>query len=319
VNNEGRGPAWNNSLFEDAAEFGYGFRLTADKHTAFAVELLQGMGDRLDSLMVQGLLNCGQISEEEIEAQRNRVAELRKALAGIDTPEARQLESLADYFVKRSVWILGGDGWAYDIGYGGLDHVLAQGKDVNALVLDTGVYSNTGGQCSKATPMGAVAKFAASGKPMPRKDLAMISMTYGNIYVAQIAMGANYGQAVKAFAEAESYDGPSIILAYSHCIAHGINMTTGMNAQKMAVKTGLWPLFRFDPRRTAAGECPLQLDSKKPDTPFMEMAKSEVRWKSLLDKEPERAGALIEEAQKDINRRFHLYQQMAAMNWNAGE
>ncbi len=318
-NADGRGPAWNNSLFEDAAEFGFGFRLTADKHTGFAVELLQAMGDKLDASLVAGLLDCAQVSEEEIEAQRKRVDALRKALGRIDTPEARQLESLADYFVKRSVWIIGGDGWAYDIGYGGLDHVLAQGKNVNALVLDTGVYSNTGGQCSKATPMGAVAKFAASGKPMPRKDLAMISMTYGNIYVAQIAMGANYGQAVKAFVEAESYDGPSIIIAYSHCIAHGINMTKGMDEQKLAVKTGLWPLFRFDPRLIGKGQSPLQLDSKKPDTPFSELARSEVRWKVLLDKDPERGEMLVKQAQVEINRRFHLYEQMAAMNWNAGE
>ena len=318
-NSEGRGPAWNNSLFEDAAEFGFGFRLTSDKHSEFAVELLRKLSDRIDPALAAGLLECEQKGEAEIEAQRKRVESLRKALAGVDTPEARQLESLADCFVKRSVWILGGDGWAYDIGYGGLDHVLAQGRNVNALVLDTGVYSNTGGQCSKATPMGAVAKFAAGGKPMPRKDLAMISMTYGSIYVAQIAMGANYGQAVKAFVEAESYDGPSIIIAYSHCIAHGINMTKGMEEQKLAVKTGLWPLFRFDPRRIPLGESPLQLDSKKPDVPFLEMAESEVRWKSLLDKEPERAKALLEDAQKDINRRFHLYQQMASMNWNAGE
>jgi len=318
-NADGRGPAWNNSLFEDAAEFGFGFRLTADKFTAFAIELLQGFKGQLDSALVAGLLDCAQVSEEEIEAQRKRVDALRKALGGIDTPEARQLESLSDYFVKRSVWILGGDGWAYDIGYGGLDHVLAQGKDVNALVLDTGVYSNTGGQCSKATPMGAVAKFAASGKPMPRKDLAMISMTYGNIYVAQIAMGANYGQAVKAFVEAESYDGPSIIIAYSHCIAHGINMTKGMDEQKLAVKTGLWPLFRFDPRLIEKGQSPLQLDSKKPDTPFAELAKAEVRWKVLLDKDPQRGEMLVKQAQTEINRRFHLYEQMAQMNWNAGE
>ena len=317
-NNDGRGPAWNNSLFEDAAEFGFGFRLTADKHTAMAVELLKDMEKKVGSSLTSGLLECAQNTEEEIAAQRGRVEQLLTTLAGIDTPEARQLESLADYFVKRSVWILGGDGWAYDIGYGGLDHVLAQGRNVNALVLDTGVYSNTGGQCSKATPMGAVAKFAAGGKPMPRKDLAMISMTYGNIYVAQVAMGANYGQAVKAFVEAESYDGPSIIVAYSHCIAHGINMTRGMEEQRMAVKTGLWPLFRFDPRLIEQGLPPLQLDSKKPDTPFADMARSEVRWKSLIDRDPGRAKTLLDRAQVEIDRRFHLYQQMAGLNWSGG-
>ena len=315
----GRGPSWNNSLFEDAAEFGFGFRLTTDKHSETATELLKGLSGKLDENLIDSLLDSSCSNELEIAQQRERVEYLRKALAGIDTPEARQLESLADYFVPRSVWILGGDGWAYDIGYGGLDHVLAQGKNVNVLCLDTGVYSNTGGQCSKATPMGAVAKFAAAGKPMPRKDLAMISMTYGNIYVAQIAMGANWNQAVKAFNEAESYDGPSIILAYSHCIAHGINMTRGMDSQKMAVNSGLWPLFRFDPRRIEQGECPLQLDSRKPGIPFHNFAETEVRWNSLINSNPEHAEKLIAAAQKDIDRRYHLYEQMAKMNWTGGE
>jgi len=316
---EGRGPSWNNSLFEDAAEFGFGFRLTADKHTEIAGELLRGMSDTLDENLVDTLLNSTCLNELEIAQQRERIEYLRKSLGQIDTPEARQLETLADYFVPRSVWIIGGDGWAYDIGYGGLDHVLAQGKNVNVLCLDTGVYSNTGGQCSKATPMGAVAKFAAAGKPMPRKDLAMISMTYGNIYVAQIAMGANWNQAVKAFNEAESYDGPSIIIAYSHCIAHGINMTKGMDDQKMAVNCGLWPLFRFDPRRIDNGESPLQLDSKEPAIPFLKFAESEVRWSSLINSNPEHADKLISAAQRDIDRRYHLYRQMAEMSWTGGE
>lgn len=315
----GRGPSWNNSLFEDAAEFGYGFRLTADKHTETATELLRSLADKLDDNLIESLLGSTCSNELEIAQQRERVEYLRKALAGIDTPKARQLESLVDYFIPRSVWILGGDGWAYDIGYGGLDHVLAQGKNVNVLVMDTGVYSNTGGQCSKATPMGAVAKFAAAGKPMPKKDLGMISMTYGNIYVAQIAMGANWNQAVKAFNEAESYDGPSIILAYSHCIAHGINMTRGMDDQKMAVNSGLWPLYRFDPRRIDLGECPLQLDSRKPGIPFHNFAETELRWSSLLKSNPEHAEKLIAAAQKDIDRRYHLYEQMATMNWSGGE
>jgi len=317
-NEAGRGPAWNNSLFEDAAEFGFGFRLTADKHTETATELLGSMADKLDENLIESLLSSSCDTELEIAQQRERVVYLRKALAQIDSPEARQLETLADYFVARSVWIIGGDGWAYDIGYGGLDHVLAQGKNVNILVLDTGVYSNTGGQCSKATPMGAVAKFAAAGKPMPKKDLAMISMTYGNIYVAQIAMGSNWNQAVKAFTEAESYDGPSIILAYSHCIAHGIDMTRGMDDQKNAVNCGLWPLFRFDPRRIEQGECPLQLDSKKPSMRFHKFAETEVRWSSLLHSNPEHAQKLLSAAQIDIDRRFHLYEQMAKMNWNGG-
>lgn len=315
----GRGPSWNNSLFEDAAEFGFGYRLTLDKHTETAIELLRGFADKLDENLINSLLDSKCENELEIAQQRERIGYLEKALANIDTPEARQLETLTDYFVPRSVWILGGDGWAYDIGYGGLDHVLAQGRNVNVLVLDTGVYSNTGGQCSKATPMGAVAKFAAAGKPMPKKDLGMLSMTYGNIYVAQIAMGANWNQTVKAFNEAESYDGPSIIIAYSHCIAHGINMTTAMDNQKMAVNCGLWPLFRFDPRRIEQGENPLQLDSKKPAIPFHKFAETEVRWNSLMNSKPEHAEKLISAAQKEIDRKYHLYEQMAKMDWTGGE
>ncbi len=318
-NEDGRGPAWNNSLFEDAAEFGFGFRLTTDKQIETASELLRGLSGKLDENLIDSLLNSTSKTELEIAQQRERVEYLRKALAQIDTPQARQLESLADYFVPRSVWIIGGDGWAYDIGYGGLDHVLAQGRNVNVLVVDTGVYSNTGGQCSKATPMGAVAKFAAAGKPMPKKDLAMISMTYGNIYVAQIAMGANQNQTVKAFNEAESFDGPSIIIAYSHCIAHGINMTKGIDEQKLAVNSGMWPLFRFDPRKIEKGESPLQLDSKKPSLPFHKFAEAEGRWNTLLRSNPEHAEKLLASAQKDINKRFHLYEQMAKMDWNGGE
>ncbi|MCD4709078.1 MAG: pyruvate:ferredoxin (flavodoxin) oxidoreductase [Candidatus Sabulitectum sp.] len=315
----GRGPAWNNSLFEDAAEFGFGFRLTADKHLETAAEILTSMSDKLDENLIDSLLNSKNKTELEIAQQRERVEYLKKALAQIDTPEARQLESLVDYFVPRSVWVIGGDGWAYDIGYGGLDHVLAQGRNVNVLVVDTGVYSNTGGQCSKATPMGAVAKFAAAGKPMPKKDLAMISMTYGNIYVAQIAMGANWNQTVKAFNEAESFDGPSIIIAYSHCIAHGINMTRGMDEHKLAVNSGMWPLFRFDPRKIEKGECPLQLDSRKPAIPFHKLAEAEGRWSSLMRSNPEHAEKLLAAAQINIDRRFHLYEQMAKMNWTGGE
>jgi len=313
---EGRGPAWNNSLFEDAAEFGFGFRLTADKHRELAAELLGGLAPRLDAALVEAILGAVQDTEAGIAEQRSRVALLRKALAGIDSPEARQLESLADHFVHRAVWIIGGDGWAYDIGYGGLDHVLAQGRNVNVLVLDTGVYSNTGGQCSKATPLGAVAKFADSGKPLPRKDLAMLSMSYGNIYVAQIALGANMNQAVKAFVEAESYDGPSIVIAYAHCIAHGIDMTRGLDEQKSAVASGLWPLLRFDPRRIAAGQNPLQLDSKDPSVPFRDFAYGEARFKSLTKTKPAHAEELVVKAQEEITRRWGIYRQMAAMSWS---
>ncbi len=269
------------------------------------------MGENL----VSQLLNASQDNEEEIAEQRERVAQLRKKLSGVDSEDARMLESVADYLVHRSVWIIGGDGWAYDIGYGGLDHVLAQGRDVNVLVLDTGVYSNTGGQCSKATPLAAVAKFAYSGKPQPKKDLAMLSISYGNIYVAQIALGANYAQAVKAFNEAESYKGSSIIIAYSHCIAHGINMTCGLDEQKMAVESGFWPLLRFDPRKIEVDGKPLTLDSKDPSIPFRDFAYNEARFKSLTKTMPEHAEELLKDAQREIDRRWNIYKQMEQMTW----
>ncbi|MBD3276816.1 MAG: 4Fe-4S dicluster domain-containing protein, partial [Candidatus Aegiribacteria sp.] len=314
-NDDGRGPAWNNSLFEDAAEFGYGFRLTADKHTQVARELLQNLAPKVGDELVSALLNAQQDSEEKINKQRERVALLRDKLANIDTGEARLLESVADYLVHRSIWIVGGDGWAYDIGYGGLDHVLAQGRDVNVLVLDTGVYSNTGGQCSKATPLAAVAKFADSGKPQPKKDLAMLCMSYGNIYVAQVALGANYNQTVKAFNEAESYKGSSIIIAYTHCIAHGINMTCGLDEQKNAVNSGFWPLLRFDPRKIDVDGKPLKLDSKDPSISFKDFAYNEARFKSLTKTKPEHAEKLLEDAQEEVSRRWSIYKQMAEMNW----
>ncbi len=311
----GRGPAWNNSLFEDAAEFGFGFRLTADKHIQVAVELLKKLAPRLGDNLVRELLEASQDTEADIARQRERVSLLRGKLAEIDEPDARLLESVADYLVHRSVWILGGDGWAYDIGYGGLDHVLAQGRNVNVLVMDTEVYSNTGGQCSKATPLAAVAKFAFSGKPQPRKDLAMLSMSYGNIYVAQVALGADYAQTVKAFNEAESYKGSSIIIAYSHCIAHGIDMTCGLDEQKNAVKSGLWPLFRFDPRKIETDGKPLTLDSKDPSIRFSDFAYNEARFKSLLNTMPEHAEELMKKAQEEIDRRWSIYKQMEQMTW----
>jgi pyruvate-ferredoxin/flavodoxin oxidoreductase len=315
-NSDGRGPAWNNSLFEDAAEFGYGFRLTADKHTEHARELLNTLRNDIGAGLVDEMLNATQNSESEINKQRNNVAKLLEVLRKIDKSEARLLESVAGYLVKRSVWILGGDGWAYDIGYGGLDHVLAQGRDVNVLVLDTEVYSNTGGQCSKATPLGAVAKFAASGKPLPKKDLAMLSMTYGNIYVARVALGANYNHTVKAFVEAESYNGPSIIIAYTHCINHGINMTEGLGEQKKAVDCGYWPLLRYDPRRKAQGLNPLQLDSKAPSIPFEEFAYGEVRFKTLTLSMPEHARELLRLGQEEVTSRWKVYEQMAKMDYS---
>ena len=316
VNAAGQGPTWNNSLFEDCAEFSFGFRLTLDKRRTFASELLRAMADTLGGELVESTLSADQTTEAGIAAQRERVGRIKAALAGSDDARAAQLVSVADALVKKSVWALGGDGWAYDIGYGGLDHVLASGRDINILVLDTQVYSNTGGQCSKATPRSAVAKFAASGKPMPKKDLGMIAMTYGSIYVAQVAMGASDMQTVRAFAEAESYPGPSLIIAYSHCIAHGINMTKGFSQQKLAVQSGAWILYRFDPRLADEGKNPLQLDSKAPTIPFEEYAYKETRFKMLVASNPQMAKELAQLAQHDVNSRWRQYEQMAAMDYD---
>ncbi|MBN1486138.1 MAG: pyruvate:ferredoxin (flavodoxin) oxidoreductase [Anaerolineae bacterium] len=317
VDDKGRGPAWNNSLFEDNAEFGFGFRLTLDKQQQYACELVERFRDKLGDELADGLLSADQISEADYAAQRQRVAQLRIRMAEDDSPAAKDLLSLADVLVRRSVWILGGDGWAYDIGYGGLDHVLAQGRNVNVLVLDTQVYSNTGGQMSKATPRGAVAKFAAAGRPLPKKDLGMIAMTYGNIYVAQVAMGANDAQTLKAFNEAESYDGPSLIIAYSHCIAHGISdMKFGFNQQKLAVDSGAWVLYRYDPRLLEEGKNPLQLDSKEPKADIKDYMYNEVRFRTLVQSQPERAEELLKLARADAKARWHQYHQMAAMDYS---
>jgi len=312
VDKAGRGPSWSNSLFEDNAEFGFGFRLTLDKQREYAIELLQRLKTELGGELVDALLTNRQSGEAEIATQRARVSELKEKLQGHSTSEARHLFSVADSLVKRSVWILGGDGWAYDIGYGGLDHVLASGKNVNALVLDTEVYSNTGGQASKSTPRGAVAKFAASGKPAAKKDLGMMAMCYGNVYVARIAMGANPAQTLKAFLEAEAYDGPSLIIAYSHCIAHGINMQKGLDQQKLAVKSGHWILYRFNPELAAEGKNPLSIDSKEPSIPLKEYAYNEIRYKMLTLSKPEEAARLIKLAQEDVDMRWKLYQKWAA-------
>ncbi len=316
VDQHGRGPTWSNSLFEDNAEFGLGFRLTIDKQTEYARELVDALRGVLGDELADGLLNTEQVTEADIAAQRARVEVLKEKLAGLDTPEAFQLKSLADMLVKRSVWILGGDGWAYDIGYGGLDHVLASGRNVNVLVLDTQVYSNTGGQMSKATPRAAVAKFAAGGKPMPKKDLGMIYMTYGNVYVAQVAMGARDVQTVRAFVEAESYDGPSLIIAYSHCIAHGINMRTGFDQHQLAVDSGAWVLYRYDPRRAAEGLNPLQLDSKAPKVPVKDYAYNETRFKMLTQSKPDEAARLIALMQQDVKDRWQMYEQMASLDYS---
>ena len=315
-NKDGRGPAWSNSLFEDNAEFGLGYRLTIDKHSGMARELVQKLSAEIGGELAAAILQADQIDEAGIYDQRERVVELRKRLAGNGTPEARNLLSLADYLIKKSVWIIGGDGWAYDIGYGGLDHVLASGRNVNLLVLDTEVYSNTGGQMSKSTPRAAVAKFAAGGKQVAKKDLGLHAINYGSVYVAAVALGANDAQTVKAFLEAESYDGPSIIIAYSHCIAHGINMSTGMRNQKAAVDCGYWPLYRYDPRLTAQGKNPLVLDSKPPKLPLKDYAYQETRYKMLALSQPDEAKRLLELAQKDVLSRFQFYQQLASLDYS---
>ncbi|MCZ7568277.1 MAG: pyruvate:ferredoxin (flavodoxin) oxidoreductase [Ardenticatenaceae bacterium] len=310
-NKQGRGPAWSNSLFEDNAEFGLGMRLTLDKQTEYARELVARLRDAIGPELVEGLLYADQSDEAGIEAQRQRVVALKALLAGREEPGARDLLSLADVLVKKSVWIVGGDGWAYDIGYGGLDHVLASGRNVNVLVLDTEVYSNTGGQASKATPLGAVAKFAAGGKATPKKDLGMIAMSYGTIYVARVAMGANDVHTVRAFVEAEVYNGPSLIIAYSQCIEHGIDMAKGMNQQKLAVESGYWPLYRYNPALKVAGQNPFQLDSKAPKIRLEQYAYNETRYRILTQTDPETAAHLMAEAQKEVDERWHKYEQMA--------
>ncbi|MBP0017869.1 MAG: pyruvate:ferredoxin (flavodoxin) oxidoreductase [Cyanobacteria bacterium SBLK] len=311
-NADGRGPAWSNSLFEDNAEFGFGFRVSLDKHAAFAAELLAKLGGTVGEDLAANILNNSQKTEADIWEQRGWVETLKQLLRGVEDTDAKQLLSLADYLVKKSVWIVGGDGWAYDIGYGGLDHVLASGRNVNVLVMDTEVYSNTGGQSSKATPRAAVAKFAAGGKPAAKKDLGLIAMTYGNIYVASVALGARDEHTLKAFLEAEAYDGPSLILAYSHCIAHGINMQTGMSHQKDIVESGRWLLYRYNPDLVKDGKNPLQLDSRAPKKGVKESMYEENRFKMLTKTKPEEAKHLLSEAQEDVNARWQMYQYLAS-------
>jgi pyruvate-ferredoxin/flavodoxin oxidoreductase len=342
MNREGRGPAWCNSLFEDNAEFGFGYRLTIDKQAEFARELVTKLRGGIGADLVDSLLSAVQKTDADIAAQRKRVALLKdklQKLGGVGVSpasggvgaspaaggvgvspaaDAKRLLEIADMLVKKSVWIVGGDGWAYDIGYGGLDHVLAMGRNVNVLVLDTEVYSNTGGQCSKATPRGAVAKFAAGGKAMAEKNLAMISMTYVNIYVATVALGANDAQTVKAFIEAEAYDGASLIIAYSHCIAHGINMRTGLDTQRRAVESGHFPLFRYNPALADEGKNPLQLDSKKPSLPYEDFVYQQTRFKMLTKSKPEDAKRLLELGRQDVAKRWSMYEQLAAMHVAGG-
>jgi len=311
-NAEGRGPTWCNSLFEDNAEFGLGFRVSLDRQRDFAIELLKKSAATIGQDLADGIINANQSDEAGIYEQRERVEALKLKLQKMDSPEAKLLLTLADKLVKKSVWILGGDGWAYDIGYGGLDHVLASGRDVNVLVMDTEVYSNTGGQMSKSTPRGAVAKFAAGGKPLGKKDLGLIAMSYGHIYVASVALGAKDEQTLKAFVEAESYPGPSLIIAYSHCIAHGIAVDMGVGArqQKLAVESGQWLLYRFDPRRAANGENPLQIDSSAPKAKVQDFMLSENRFKMLTKSKPEDAKKLFAQAQSDVEHRWKFYQFM---------
>ncbi len=319
VDRQGRGPAWSNSLFEDNAEFGLGMRLALDQKEETARLLLRSLASQLGDELVRALLEADTSDEAGIAAQRDRVARLQRKLAEIDSDEARQLRLLADVLVPRSVWIVGGDGWAYDIGFGGLDHVLASDHDVNILVLDTEVYSNTGGQASKATPRAAVAKFAASGKAQARKDLGMIAVDYGHVYVAQVAMGAQPLQTIHAFHEAASYRGPSLILAYSPCIAHGIDMSTSMSHQKELVKAAFWPLFRYDPRLAHDGGRPFRLDSRKPTVPFREIAMKEARFAMLARAKPEHAQRLFDLAQREINDRWSFYEQLAGIERSVAE
>jgi len=312
-NGDGRGPAWSNSLFEDNAEFGLGFRLAADKHLELASNRLKALAPELGEAFVASILTARQIQESEIRAQRIRVAELKTRLLKLAEHDAtaRDLLSVVDHLVRRSIWIVGGDGWAYDIGYGGLDHVLASGRDVNILVLDTEVYSNTGGQVSKATPLGAIAKFAASGKRTARKDLALQSIAYGNVYVAQVAMGANPQQCLQAFREAEAYDGPSLILAYSHCIAHGFDLRFGMKQQKLATASGYWPLFRYNPTLRQIGHNPFRLDSPRPTIRLKDYAYNELRFRALSLMRPAEAEVLLHQAQAAINEKYRSYEELA--------
>jgi pyruvate-ferredoxin/flavodoxin oxidoreductase len=319
VNRDGRGPAWSNSLFEDNAEFGLGMRLALDSLKQQSAGLLQALAGRLPEALVTALVEADQSGEAGIAAQRERVAALREALRGVPGPEAARLALLADYLVKKNVWIVGGDGWAYDIGFGGLDHVLSTHRDVNVLVLDTEVYSNTGGQQSKATPLGAAAKFAVAGKETGKKDLGMMAMGYGHVYVAQVAFGAKDTQTVKAFLEAESHPGPSLIIAYSHCIAHGYDMANGLDQQKLAVDAAVWPLFRFDPRRVAQGLPPLVLDSAPPKVKARDYMRNETRFRMVEKLDPLRFKRLLAMAETRAAQRYAVYQQLAGVKVPAAE
>ncbi|MFO8026992.1 MAG: pyruvate:ferredoxin (flavodoxin) oxidoreductase [Opitutales bacterium] len=318
-NDDGRGPAWANSLFEDNAEFGLGMRVAVDKQMVIAKSMLASLRGDLDAALVDALLDADQSDEAGIAAQRGRVEQLKSALRQVNTPGSKRLLDIADYLVDKSVWIVGGDGWAYDIGFGGVDHVLASGRNVNIMVLDTEVYSNTGGQASKSTPIGAIAKFAASGKEIGKKDLGLIAMNYGNVYVARVAMGAKDTQTVNAIYEAMRHPGPSLIIAYSHCIAHGYNLASGMEQQKLAVNTGAWTLYRYDPAKHETGENPLKLDSRKPKEPLYAYTDNEARFRMLKMKDPDRAKELGKLAQSFVDERYELYERLAKPHEKAVE
>ena len=311
TNAEGRGPAWSNSLFEDNAEFGLGFRLANDRHLQIAIRLTRDLAGQLGADLVDQLCDARQVEEVEIRRQRERLAELKRRLAAMSGPKVAALLSVADHLVRRSVWIVGGDGWAYDIGSGGLDHVLASGRDVNVLVLDTEVYSNTGGQASKSTPLGAVAKFAAAGKKVGKKDLALQAISYGNVYVAQVAIGANPQQTLQALREADAYPGTSLVIAYSPCIAHGINMQRGVDQQTLAVQCGHWPLMHYNPALRGSDQNPFVLDSLEPKVKFKDYAYEELRYRMLQAANPDEAERLMTLAQKNVERRWKVYAEMA--------
>ncbi len=315
-NAEGRGPAWNNSLFEDNAEFGFGLRIAIDQQTEHARKLLKELKPSLDAALVDDILNADQSDEAGIYEQRQRLTQLQKLLAARTDPPAASLSQLANNLCRKSVWLIGGDGWAYDIGYGGLDHVLASGRDVNILVLDTEVYSNTGGQTSKATPRGAIAKFSAGGKPTAKKDLALLAMSYENVYVANIALGAKDVQTLRAFIEAEAHHGPSLIIAYAPCIAHGVDMKNSLQQQQLAVDSGHWPLFRFDPKRIEEGKNPMHLDSKEPSVPYKEYMQTETRFSMLWQSHPEYADKMAQQAQHEVTQHYHFFKQLSEMEWD---
>ena len=311
TNKDGRGPAWANSLFEDNAEFGLGYRISLDMRAKMAGELLQKLAGKVGDDLVKSILEADQTGDAGVAAQRERIAALKQKIASDDSFEAKALLPIADDLVEKAVWIIGGDGWAYDIGYGGLDHVLASGRNINVLVLDTEVYSNTGGQMSKSTPIGAVAKFATKGKSTPKKDLGMLAVDYGNIYVAQVSMGAKDTQVIQAMREAESYKGASIVIAYAHCISHGFNLVNGVEHQKAAVDSGYWPLYRYDPRKIALGQNPFKLDSADPKLPVSEYMKNENRFRQLQVSNPVRAEELTKFAQEFVNARWAKYKRLA--------